>query len=197
MSVLTSLLRPLGFKQDEHWGETDLLWDGCQWILCHDFNEKKKIPIYNTAYSLFQNIAHIKNEKWRLILDIKWDLIHNQAHNFHEAIANLASILPETIPQSSRVYLQFSFPWQIAIAQHRATIKNYPIGLLLDSPCDPVLTNIDFVNINLHKIDPHEIKSIKTRMPTVIIFGFTCYSKTHLKLYKHLYEYLDGLVCEL
>jgi len=196
ISIYKSLSLPFYFKQDVCWGETDLLWTGTQWILCHDFNEKDKKENYETAHFLFKNLQYL-SKNWKLILDIKWDAIFNYHHDFVYALNHLSYILPKYY---GNICVQFSYASHVQSAINHPVLSLYKIGYLMEdfsSDKYHFFSNIHFLMINIHKISQEEILMIKKNYPDLWLIGFTCFSKSNLKYYKHLFTILNGLVCEL
>lgn len=191
MSIYNSLLFKFHYKQEINWSETDLLWNGKQWIICHDFlqfNDKSLI-----ANILFKYLEKIKATNWKLILDIKWDYIYNYNHSEIEALDSLANLLENVNPNF--IWLQFSNVFHINFALKNKILYKFNIGLLMDKIYD-ISLKIQFVDLDLNKIMKDEIIYFKQQNSHLKIIGFTCKKIKHLKYYTHLFGILDGLVMD-
>jgi hypothetical protein len=191
MSIYNSVLFPFYINQDNLWSETDFLWNGKEWIVCHDFFQMNNKNI--KAKTLLNYLNKIYKNQWYLILDIKWDSIYNYQHNEQLALKQLSYLL---IPMIHRnIWLQFSYLSQIYIAQQDPILSKYHIGYLLHQ-MTTIPQYIHFVNIDLNNVTKDDIIKLKNNHPNLKIIGFTCKKKSNLKFYKHLFSLLYGLVCD-
>lgn len=191
MSIYNSLLFKFHYKQEINWSETDLLWNGQQWMICHDFLQLNNKTI--SANIFLKYLEKIKSTNWKLILDIKWDYIYNNNHNETKALNELSKLLENLNPNN--IWLQFSNLYHINFALKNKILSKFDIGLLMDKIYN-VSLKIQFVDLYLNKIMKDEIIYFKQQNPHLKIIGFTCKKIKHLKYYTHLFDILDGLVMD-
>ena len=186
------ILRSLSCGDDIRWSEIDLLWVGNEWIVCHDFTQKKKYRYHDALKDLLPYLCHLRLG-WRLLLDVKWDVIYNRQHNEMEALSALSVLLSEHVNED--IWLQFSFDNHIDMARHDPVLSKFRTGLLL---CDdrPLRDNIDFIDIDVSRFTESWIDNVRRLYPDIKIIGFTCHHPKDIQLYKHLFDYLYALVCD-
>lgn len=191
MGVLYSLLRPL-LAGAMPWSETDLIWTGKKWVLCHDHATLDEIRVTDPFPILVDGLVRLRHRRWRLILDVKWDEIHNRHHSLTEAVENLTR---HTTPlESCEIFLQASSIPVFRALSHRLS---FSVGLLVSGGFTDVdaLPRADFYNVDLHAIHEDDVRFLHDRAPEALLIGFTCHKVDDLPRYSHLYDLLDGIVC--
>lgn len=180
------------FCSEMRWSEIDLLWTGTEWILCHDFFQKKIFRFHDSLKDFLPYLRH-RHHDWKILFDIKWDAIYNRDHDDTQALASLSSLLSKHVDKD--MWLQFSYSHHIDIANDDAVLSKFPVGLLI---CDEISfrSDIAFIDVDVSRCREAWIHAIKHTYPDIRIIGFTCHTPRDIKLYKHLFPYLYGLVCD-
>jgi len=189
VGVLFSLIHPI-VPDTLPWSETDLLWIGQEWVLCHDHGRFRDSRVVDPFSVLVEGLHHLRHRRWRLLLDIKWDEIHNRQDSLSEAVEVLERLLAPL--HGLDIFLQVA-----SEPVFRALPSAFPTGLLVSGGFLDVtaLPDADFYNVDLHTIHAKDVRFLHDRTPEALLIGFTCHKVDDLPRYSHLYHLLDGIVC--
>jgi hypothetical protein len=190
MGVLYSLVHPL-LSGALPWSETDLLWTGKNWVLCHDHEALRKNRIVDPLSVLVDGLVRLRHRRWRLILDVKWDNIHNRQDCLSDAVHDLKRIIEPL--EGCDILLQAS---DTPVFRALSRDLSFATGLLLSGGFldVSVLPVAGFYTIDLHSIHEQDVRFIRDRAGALLV-GFTCHKVDDLPRYSHLFHLLDGIVC--
>lgn len=150
--------------------EFDIMFVNNQWKICHDITV---LSVYHTNFSVLldylkQYKHHIKNN---IIIDVKWDFIHNHQDNLDFAILQLKELLNGM--NDFPLWLQASHPTILSVFYKYKFNIIWKIGLI-------VYTMMDFHQYKKHfdyamiSMSDFNIDDIKTMYQEKILFGYTC-----------------------
>lgn len=173
--------------------EFDILYDQQQWRICHD---KTSLTLLHTDFAILldylrQHKKHIHNN---IIVDVKWDFIHNHQDNMEKAVILLQTLLKgmEDFP----FWLQASHPLLLEMFIKYSLATSWKMGLIVSSPWDfhRYKKYFDYAMVSLSDFPQEEIHSMYQEKEIV---GYTCTNLQHLSQYRHLFPYLVGIVCDV
>lgn len=193
--------------------ETDLLWHQGRWWICHDFETLHSHPDVPVLSELMTGLLGMSSPhdrvRWDrcLILDIKWDWIHNREDSWAAAWEELLRILGVCTTSEWRDGARCSILLQLNHLSLLDMVSGgdappFRIGIVMTPPLSlwPLerLKNLDFMMIDLAGSPVEDIRTLRESMPsTVMIFGYTCPSPNRLGWYAHLTPWLTAVVCDI
>lgn len=174
--------------------EFDVLFIDSQWKICHDF---KVFSIYHIELSVLlgylqQHKHQIQN---KIIIDVKWDFVYNYKDNFDNAIVQLHELLKD-MKDVPFLWLQASNPKLLCLFHKYGFQQNWKMGLIVYNTLefDKWKEYIDYAMISMSDFTLEEIIQIHKEK---LLFGYTCTDLTRLTFYKHLFPYLEGIICDV
>lgn len=194
--------------------ETDLLWHQSSWWICHDFGTLSRQE-HSQKFTLSHLLAGIagmssaqdydQGERC-LLLDIKWDWIHNREDSWPMAWDALLRILGMCTTPEWRDRTRCSILLQhnhLSLLQMSGDAP-FRMGMVMTAPLSLWSVErlrdiqIDFLMIDLAACPEADIRTLRFSMPpNVEIFGYTCPDLDSLGRYTHLIPWLSAIVCDI
>lgn len=170
--------------------EFDILFVDGVWKLCHDFHV---LSIFHTPLpellQILKKYRHLVNNN--IIIDIKWDFIHNRNDDLEEAIHILKK---ELIGFEGLFWLQAS---NTKILTELLALQGvWKLGLIVRHMNDFNAHN-QFLHYAMISLSGFTMEEICFMRDKCLVFGYTCHNITELVNYKHLFKYLNGVVCDV
>lgn len=174
--------------------EFDIMFDQQQWKICHD--QTTITPLHTELSVLFdylhQHQQHVQNN---IIIDVKWDFIHNRLDNLEEAVLLLQQLLKgmEDFP----FWLQASHPLLLKFFIKHQFTTVWKIGLIVSTPWEfhQYKKQFDYAMVSLSDFSQEDLQNMSQEKK---LMGYTCTNLQHLSHhYKHLFSYLEGIVCDV
>lgn len=173
--------------------EFDILWVDGKWRICHDF---RAISAYHSCLTdlllcLDQHRHLVKN---KLIVDIKWDFVWNWRDAIADAIHQLRQDLVGW--EDHPFWLQASHPKVLKSLLEQSLPDTWKLGMIVRSMSDMVdyHKSLHYAMVSLSDFSVEEIIYFSEQCAVV---GYTCHNIKELSKYRHLFPYLEGIVCDV
>lgn len=178
------------------WCEMDVLWTGEEWILCHDFFEMRHG--FDTLRDLVTVLVGA-GERWErqqpvLIVDVKWDYVHNAHHCMTRALTELNhQLLP--LLAIVRPWVQFSHASLLEEVCDDDWFVTCPLGFVMHQPLPaPLHPRLRFVTVNMSAFAPLDFDPLISH-PYYLI-GYTC-QDPDTQWQAYLQQPVNAVVCDL
>lgn len=172
--------------------EFDILWVNGKWRVCHDF---VAVSEYHSCLTdllscLNQHRRLVKN---KIIIDIKWDFVWNRSP-IPDAIHQLRQDLVGW--EDHPFWLQASHPSVLDALVDQSFHDTWKLGMIVRSLSElaDYQKFLHYVMVSLSDFSMEEILDLSQQY---VLIGFTCYHVKDLSQYKHLFQYLEGIVCDV
>lgn len=184
VSLIMALLKPF---QETAWVEFDILYHKDRWMIVHDVDSINNFT--DSLESFIEILPSINsNANYILLVDIKWDAIHNAEDSFKGAFSKLIRM---TMSYKQNIYYQFNH-WS-----HLQYAKGYNItcGLVLHQPIPYYPEEVfEFLTLNIHSFQKEDLSKIVKAYPNVFFIGYTLKNICSMSSF---YPYFHAIVVDV
>ena len=199
------------FLHPPYWSETDVLWNGREWVLAHDS------WVYGRAYGGTDTLAELVGYVQRLrlsepsechrylLIDVKWEEVYHSTHARAAAPSRLADVTSGI--RAGCLWYQFSDLGMYRLATRHPVLQTARLGLLVESAllhAGAEVLSADFIMLPLDRFSPTAVRALRHGTGRKggrddggqgVVLGYTCPSLREWHAYSFLYDgCLDGLV---
>lgn len=173
--------------------ELDVLYVEGAWKLSHDFGAWTPFSADLTdlmAY-LAANRHHVRN---KIIVDVKWDWVWNKIDDLSVAVGKLKSVLSGCGPLP--VWVQACNPDVLGALRQHGFQDHWKLGMIVASTdqWEKHKDQMDYAMVSLHEFKPEDVERMSESCELI---GYTCKKPEQLPLYKHLFPFIQGIVCDV